>query len=290
MAVDGNDSINTGFCGSPVQTISKGLEVALTSGIEYNTVWVGTGTYSGPIQLRNGISLLGGFSPSSDWVRDATLYTTSIVGGTVNGIPITVYGELIDSYTLFEGFVVQSGDAVSSTNTNELSSYGLHCSECADLVIRGNTISAGKGAPFANTALATRTDAYEGANGGGGQIGHCHENERGSGGSRVVQGNRFAGGSGGRGGYPSGSGGYSGQCFASTTAGGSGGSTHNNGSNGASGQAGTGGSGGNAAFISLGSPYFSPVPGGIGNPGLSGCGGGGGGGGGGDDQCCLLGG
>ncbi|AKF03179.1 RNA-binding protein [Sandaracinus amylolyticus] len=288
LALGGNDA-NPGTRDMPVATITRGIELARTSGRARMEVYVAAGAYAESIVLADGVSIFGGYNAAQGWRRSAS-FVSQIDGGTT-----AVLGSGLTRDSEVQLFTIVSAGATAGGE----SSYGVRIVNSTGLVtLRLNTIRSGNGA-----AGAPGTDGAPGAGGQDGRRGFegcngcsgftCASTPCGSGGASACA----PGGAGGNGGHdggggaagspgtmgsatgtagPGGSGGGAAAvCFASSGAGGT-----------PSVGGGNGGNGTNAAapVVSIGvvaSGLYAPPRGTDGTPGTHGGGGGGGGGAGG---------
>ncbi len=273
----GNDAYE-GTRARPLKTIQAGINAALAANSD---VYASAGIYNESVTLAKGVSIYGGFDPSS-WVRDSfkapdtPAYTTAIQGGAIaiDGTGIT--DTAIDGLTITSAAATLAGEG--SCGIRLLSST---------VDIRNCIITAGNGAPGRDGAGGT--NGRTGAGGGNGEDGDCDKNIHAHGGGGGSSGAGGAGGDGGRGGYGDANGYNGGPGTGTGGYGGNGGQSHSTitpfGDSGLSGGAGTNGSngthgaGGSSGAI-VGTIWVSD-PGINGTDGQDGSGGGGGGGGGG---------
>ncbi|MBI4818126.1 MAG: choice-of-anchor D domain-containing protein [Deltaproteobacteria bacterium] len=286
---------SSGFFGSPVRTISRGIAAAQSSGRA--VILVAAGLYDGTVTVANGVSIYGGYDPTT-WARSyANVSLVTVSGGTAHAIGMRV--ENVTLPTTIDGLWV----TVTANTVASGSNYGVYVRNSnASVTLRRLTVSIGTAGAGANGSGGS-----VGATGSAGSIGltgcdGCSNDGLGGSGGTSACGR--TGGRGGDGGYdnangaggataPSGGGGgngglgaevcNSGSC--SSCGGRKGGGFGVAGSSGSSGSTGSNGSGG-AAFGSLLSGLYSASTGGAGASGADGTGGGGGGaGGGGADDC-----
>ena len=285
VATTGDDAFE-GTRARPLKTIQAGINAALAAGSD---VYMGAGLYNESITLASGVSLFGGFDPST-WVRDSfdpsytPLFTSTIQGGT-----LAVDGNGI-SGAIIEGLTISSADATIAGS----GSCGIRLIY-STVTLRHCSISAGNGTPGANGA--NRANGLPGENGVAGQAG-AKDNPRNGNGGRG--GNGYDGGNGGRGGDggfydvldvdPNGDGepgedGYVGLYGGTAGTGGSGGDCGTEGENGSGGSGGSPGTngvhgpGGSSGFLNNNLWVSATgIAGTDGNPGNGGGGGGGGGG------------
>ena len=285
VATTGDDAFE-GTRARPLKTIQAGINAALAAGSD---VYIGAGLYNESITLASGVSLFGGFDPST-WVRDSfdpsytPLFTSTIQGGT-----LAVDGNGI-SGAIIEGLTITSADATIAGS----GSCGIRLIY-STVTLRHCSISAGNGAPGANGANGA--NGLPGENGVAGQAG-AKDNARNGNGGRG--GNGYGGGNGGRGGDGGyyyvddpdregngepGEDGYVGLYGGTAGTGGSGGDCDHEGENGSGGSGGSSGTsgvhgpGGSSGFLNNNLWVSAAgIAGTDGNPGNGGGGGGGGGG------------
>jgi len=90
VAVDGSDVTGTGAIDSPFASVQKAVDTASATG--GGNVYVGPGTFTGGVTLRNGVSLYGaGASETTLTVTSGTVVTIDGIGAgeTVSGFTIT---------------------------------------------------------------------------------------------------------------------------------------------------------------------------------------------------------
>jgi hypothetical protein len=185
----------------PCATIDFGLDEALASGA--TTVYVADGLYDEVVDIKEGISLRGGYRDDT-WERHLASTNTIISGGTISGHSKTVVANGITETTDLEGFVVDAQDNSSAMGN----SYALWIADSPGLRVLENRIQAGDGG-----------NGYAGSDGGSGSDGpdgaagldayetthDCYaecdgtgsENAGGAGGSRSCGGVDISGGDGG---------------------------------------------------------------------------------------------
>lgn len=156
----GEDSANCGSVEEPCLTITKALSIANTT---RNKIYVSEGSYREPITLKNGVSVLGGYS-AVNWSRNPSVFATTIQGGSyTNQHSWTVRANGINQATTFSGFTIDSIDALAGGNA-----MAIWVSDSTSaLVIEDNTILAGRGG--AGAAGNRGSDGLEGPNGADGQ-------------------------------------------------------------------------------------------------------------------------
>ncbi len=281
--------VNSGSCGlvysDPCQTISFGISRAQATGRPH--VYVQNGTYAGPLNMANGISVFGGYN--FNWQRDGygvPGHTVTISGGN----PAVTFTSLPGS-TILDDVVINSANATGAGT----SSIGVRITGSGGAELRGVQINPGIGG--AGTDGGNGTIGTGGGTGGTGNPGcedsgiGCTSCSRPTGGISGTSACGHPGGVGGFPGHPDHASAAPGGTGVVGTMGGPGATCDSGGCNGSPGADGTdGGSGSNgtggAAFGSFtGTAYTAAngTDGGDGSPGQGG--GGGGGGGGGDDSC-----
>jgi VCBS repeat-containing protein len=119
VAVDGSDVTGTGAIDSPFASVQKAVDTASATG--GGNVYVGPGTFTGGVTLRNGVSLYGAGA------SETTLTVTSGTVVTIDGIGA---GETVS------GFTITGGTASSGA--------GIYCANSSPViernVITGNTV------------------------------------------------------------------------------------------------------------------------------------------------------
>ncbi|MBN2247978.1 MAG: right-handed parallel beta-helix repeat-containing protein, partial [Coriobacteriia bacterium] len=123
VAVGGDDAAGTGTLASPFASVQKAIDVAASGG---GNVYVGPGTFTGNITLRNGVSLYGsGAEETTLTVVSGSVITISNIGG----------GETVSGFTITGGSAVCGGGV-----------YCLNSSPViADNTIRDNSVYAADG-------------------------------------------------------------------------------------------------------------------------------------------------
>ena len=284
------------------------LQSALNNAPLGYMVWVGAGTYPGPITLQSGVHLLGGFNAIT-WEPNGGSSTITVNSPDAQGRQIGLIGDGISTSTTIHNLVVQIGNNSASSGTN----YGAWIRNCSSaLHLRNVSITTGSGGT--GSAGVAGSAASNGEPGGRGAAGaensggvFCTTSARPTAGSGGAGCNGLnSGGIGGATTYGT-SGGESGQAGKDSdgqniTASGIGGTpdgscsasavncagTVNNGANGTPGlpgAAGAAGAPGSSEGI-LTAGYWTALSAGQGGSGLAGSGGGGGGGGGGGCRDC----
>ncbi len=289
VSLNGDDGA-PGTRTAPKRSVQAAIGAANTSTKPH--VYVAAGVYTEPVVLKNGISVYGGFSPTT-WSRIGA-FTTTLRNNTVNsGRVIAVQGSAINIAATLGYLTIRALD----TSTASVSTYGVHCVGCTaltmkQLVVVGGAAGAG--------AMGTGGDVgLVGFNGNPGANGDNDNNAGGTGGPGGSSNCGSTGGSGGAGGWngATGSGGSAGIGGVSGGGAGAGGagcsrcvpfsscrsSDGVGGTAGGTGAAGMNGGGGSGGAVSLG--FFVTSAGGVGGLGGNGRGGGGGGGAGGQDIC-----
>jgi len=267
----GDDS-NPGTQELPLRTIQPAIDFAAQQG-EPVTVHVAAGNYSlsEPLELKDKISLMGGYSPLN-WERDLSA-NKSILRGAVDSLVIR--GSHVNSL-MVDGFVIVAEDASDVlVNQSGKNSVAVALDSCISVTFSNDSLVVGDGSAGGNGSGGW--NAASGSEGDPGDNGGICPNHGGDGGLYVVGGGD--GGSGGAAGGFSGSGGDG----PSGGSGGSGGSLAGDADDGTGGGDGTVGANGNGgvSFGNLSGVNYVPAVGQNGNDGTNGSGGGGGGGGGG---------
>ncbi len=202
VAVGGDDAAGTGAPDDPFASVQKAIDVAAVGG---GNVYVGPGTFTGNITLKNGVSLYGaGATNTTLTVVSGSVITISNIGGgeTVSGFTITggsaVYGAgvyCVNSSPVIENNTIKGNSAFRADG--EASGGGLHSRGGAPLIrnnlITGNTASgaypAGAGITLvssaatihgntivANSVEGDESDGMGGSGYGGGihSVGTCY--------------------------------------------------------------------------------------------------------------------
>lgn len=276
VAKTGNDA-NPGTMQAPMATINGALAKAYSTGKKQ--VYVSAGEYVGRVNLYNGISIYGGYSAADGWKRSNSYTVTIRSNAIADNRMSAIEGSGITAATILDRLTIRTDNATGTGVSN----YGLHCSSCSGLWVKGSDVWAGNGSPGANGANGVR-----GGNGTDGTIGgngSCDGSTPGPGGAGGTSNCGRYGGNGGRGGNECACSGLAGDPGAGNTSGGyggAGGSTGKkggDGGNGSSGSAGNNGAGGSGGVTASG--FWAGTNGTNGGAGVHGNGGGGGGGGGG---------
>ncbi|HEV2671233.1 MAG TPA: hypothetical protein VGU74_09085 [Gemmatimonadales bacterium] len=280
----GNDT-NPGTMAAPKRTITAGLLRAESLAVP--RVNVAQGNYPDQIELKNGVSLYGGYDPAT-WVRTPEFHNTTI-GPAPHDTAIAIHGDSVFGVTI-DGFTIIAGSA----GVIEESAYGIVLRSSA-VTINNNLIVVGNGG---NGQDGSQGAAGEnGVNGSPGVIGFGDgpAGSGGAGGTRMCNGVTLTGGAGGMGGDSGANPGQPGQAGFGPGAGAGGdggaggevgqsGSTANNGQDGAPGTPGAGGE----SFGSVTGDRYNVAFGSNGTAGANGGNGGGGGGGGGQGGTGLI--
>lgn len=291
---NGTDDVTCGGEGSPCVSINYGIGRAVTE--NYSDVRITSNTnYQEIIEVVAGVNLWGGFD--TQWAASGLTTVTGSVAG--NGEFYTVRADAINTPTLLSDLEIIAPDATVAGK----SSYGVHVTNSAGLMLQRVTVQGGTGANGSAGTNGTNSTTPGGNGGSGGNADEfntaCSDDESGDGGTGVGSGNR-KGGNGGRGGYmdddcsfpPSfgATGGISGASatdFATNGYGfrGAGGGTCDPGNDGNDGQTVNGnGGGGAASSANIAGLFWEALSGVNGTLGEDGTGGGGGGGSGGCDD------
>ena len=280
----GNDT-NPGTMALPKLTINAGLLRA--ESLAAPRVNVAQGAYPDRIELKNGVSLFGGYDPFT-WVRTPFFHNTTI-GPAPRDTAIAIHGDSVTGVTI-DGFTIIAGNAPVISE----SAYGIVL-RASVVTINNNLIVVGNGGPGqdGNAGIA----GENGVDGSPGLIGFGDgaAGAGGAGGTRTCNGAPLTGGAGGAGGAPGANPGDPGQggIGPGAGAGGAGGSggavgqTGSNGDNGLDGAPGTPGAGG-ASFGGVTGAGYNAAFGDNGTNGANGGNGGGGGGGGGQGGAGLI--
>ncbi len=244
-------ALATGTPSDPLNDVQAAIDRAWTDPSK-DHVYISAGTYNQAVQLREGVSIWGGYSFAQGWDRSSA-YVTTLTNSVVasDGI-VGLRGVALTQPITVGDLRITTPNATGDGTHN----HGIKVHQVSSLRIERVEVVTGAGAPGVAGAAGTATTG--GSSGGNG----------GSGGAA------FLGGSDGQNGIGSG-GGF----------GGSGGGTNANGHTGGQGAAGSSGSNGgvasNSVSIAANGTWTVSHDGGSGNFGYGGAGGGGGGGGGG---------
>lgn len=166
-----NPGQNTATCGTfdqPCLTIGHAIkratcEIGDASCTKKTNVFVSEGIYEEAVTMANGISVLGGFSPTT-WERSIESYVATIKGGiTLDNIhKAAIVIQDITEQTEFSGFTIDADDAEPQGNA-----YGIYVKNSgAQLTIQKNIIHAGQGG--AGTTGTHGEKGESGQNGGAG--------------------------------------------------------------------------------------------------------------------------
>jgi len=284
VSKSGND-LNPGTMAAPKLTITAGILRA--ESLSVPRVNVAQGSYLEKIELKNGVSLYGGYDPST-WARFAAVHNTTI-GPAPSDTAIAIRGESVSGVTI-DGFTIVAGSAA----VIEESAFGIALLS-SNVTINNNLIVVGNGGSGLDGSQGIAGE--NGVNGSPGLIGQGDgpNGIGGAGGSRLCNGAALTGGAGGAGGATGANPGDPGQPgFGSAAgAGGAGGAGGlvgqfgSNGDNALDGAAGTAGAGG-ASFGSVSGLGYIVAFGSNGTSGQNGANGGGGGGGGGQGGAGVI--
>jgi hypothetical protein len=151
--VDADTGISNGDGLSP-QSPLKSLQAAIDKAASEQRAFVlaAGGTYKERIELKDGVSIYGGYDPDNGWGRDTNSKETTIepeltafASGTEHYKSVSAEG-LIDAVTI-DHVTIKSVNARSPSNPASPggSSYGLWAKDAADLTVHGSKIIAGKG-------------------------------------------------------------------------------------------------------------------------------------------------
>jgi len=110
ITTEGDDTIGNGSKQAPYATIQKGVSAQTMDGL--TAVLVARGEYSeNNIQLKNGVSLFGGFN-STDWSRDIVKHETIVSGKGEGRIIVAADNLTIDGFTFTDGKLRGQGGAI----------------------------------------------------------------------------------------------------------------------------------------------------------------------------------
>ncbi len=284
VSTSGND-LNPGTMALPKLTINAGLLRA--ESLAAPRVNVAQGNYPDQVELKNGVSLYGGYDPST-WVRTPFFHNTTI-GPAPRDTAIAIHGDSVSGVTI-DGFTIIAGNAPVSSE----SAYGILL-RASVVTINNNLIVVGNGGPGQDGNAGSAGE--NGVSGSPGIIGNGDgpAGPGGAGGSRMCNGVTLTGGAGGMGGATGANPGDPGQpgfgpgagAGGAGGAGGEVGQSGTNGDNGVDGAPGTPGAGG-ASFGSVSGAGYNAAFGESGTSGQNGGNGGGGGGGGGQGGAGLT--
>lgn len=153
VSPDGDDQ-NDGATWATAKATVQGAINAASSGYE---VWVKQGTYNENIEMKNGVSLYGGFLGNEavrsqrDAVNNATVLDGGYSGSVVTVPSSVTSGTVLDGFTVTNGYglygggVYAQGSATISNNvitwnTGDSAGGGIACSDGTQCVITGNLI------------------------------------------------------------------------------------------------------------------------------------------------------
>ncbi|HEU5058739.1 MAG TPA: hypothetical protein VFU21_19535 [Kofleriaceae bacterium] len=212
VAPGGDDAFGCGMDldAVPCATIQYGMERAQAS--DRSQVFIQAGTYDGPVVMKSGVSLVGGYD--IDWRRGPAsdaLHQVVVRGGWYEDgqryVVIRAYN-LGQPVALFD-MVLVAADASGTAALRGRTSYAVHLSE-STMTMQGVVIEAGSGADGArgsdgeDAASPSGTSAQDGTDGGPANefSTACNSSSRGARGVRGTNtcGSDTYGGSGGRGG------------------------------------------------------------------------------------------
>jgi len=208
VATSGSDSATCGPLSDPCATVQFGIDRASLLGV--GGVYVAGGDYTGSVSLSDGVSLFGGYDAGGSWNRNPATYVSRVTGvdGEIEGRAVTLLAEAITVPTFVADMTFVGPDAAGTLPGGQgRSSYVMVVRNSNDsLMIRGNTIQAGAGAPGASGTDGTAAAGSPAAAGGIGQAAGsfaaaCDDTTRGNGGSGATGARPgSAGGAGGHGG------------------------------------------------------------------------------------------
>jgi putative metal-binding protein len=137
VASDVGDDTNPGTQASPVQTIGKGIQNAVTIGMG-QPVFVAGGHYTEKVTLVEGVSLLGSYQcdvSDCSWVRDLGNIDTAIIDTDAEGV---YAGPGITRATVVEGFRIQG---LSSANPGSFAEASALRLDQGSPIVVGNVIN-----------------------------------------------------------------------------------------------------------------------------------------------------
>ncbi|MEX2236823.1 MAG: hypothetical protein WEB00_04695 [Dehalococcoidia bacterium] len=191
MRSNGVNDIGCGAFADPCQSVQAGLNEA--AALDKREVYVAGGSYAGPIVLRDGVSLYGGFG--QNFQRNPLLATgstlTEITGGEDDDFGGDGQFLTIRAHDLLEPVTVADLTLTGPDATNAgASSYVIHADNAADLRLTRNQIISGDGAdgapgsPGLDASSVVR--AAGGQQGGSGAefVSVCNNSSHGGGGPR----------------------------------------------------------------------------------------------------------
>ncbi len=135
VSKSGND-LNPGTMAAPKLTITAGILRA--ESLSVPRVNVAQGSYPEKIELKNGVSLYGGYDPST-WARFAAVHNTTI-GPAPSDTAIAIRGDSVFGVTI-DGFTIIAGTAA----VIEESAFGIALVS-SNVTINNNLIVVGNGA------------------------------------------------------------------------------------------------------------------------------------------------
>ena len=146
----GSDSFtNPGTIDAPFATVSA----AILNATMGDVILVGAGTYAETLQLRDGVSIHGGYLPESDWARSSTTRPN------IQGDNIAVYGNGITTPTSLSYLEINASDG----GTPGAPSIGIHVVNAPGLELRQLHVTAGNGAAGSDGQDGTDGDAIRAA-------------------------------------------------------------------------------------------------------------------------------
>ena len=206
VSVDGIDVAGCGTIAVPCNTIGFGNARAVS--LSKTQVYIGVGTYNESVQLRNGVSLYGGFS--TNFTSRSAATRARITGSAqylTTGIMYTVLGENLSLPSSFVALVIEAPDAIGQ----QVNGSGRHATgillrnTTANVSIARSDIIAGNGSPgavgFAGTSSPQGGGSLNGSQGGSADsyAKVCDNTSRGAGGfgGGISPGHGGSGGAGG---------------------------------------------------------------------------------------------
>ncbi|MEZ4241650.1 MAG: MopE-related protein [Myxococcota bacterium] len=174
VSTAGSD-INNLVCSflAPCRTLNYAQSVAAQLGL--GQVYVRTGTYTGGVDLYDGMDLYGGYD--TGWVRDdntLTAHNVTIQGGynatDFEYVTVRAYNVTGGLYDL----QIDGPNASGTISRNGRSSYAVHA-DGADLVLERLEINQGAGAVGSIGTSSGNASQTAASNGGGGAARHLHQ-------------------------------------------------------------------------------------------------------------------
>jgi len=165
VATDGDDAADGTFA-TPVRTIGHGLALATERGA--SAVLIGVGIYEDGVTLADGVSLHGGYAPSTGWTRTADAAATVIRGRQ------PLRGSDLAHETVLTRLRLEALDA----DPTSPSSIGALLVRCASVRLEDVEIQAGRGASGASPAQPSPPPT--GGMGVDGELGHTGAPTRGA--------------------------------------------------------------------------------------------------------------